>query len=153
MIQTPNSVTRLISKLDSIMSELINDNEESLSCQSLTNPYIPNSTDWTQESCYFGNQDLISECTFEFDQTPSYESHLDILVGYPFPETEIEPECDPVPHVSNSISLFGSIMIPVSLLDFFSISESTLNHVPVHREIESPISCDHTSLMGKVCVH
>ena len=30
--------------------------------------------------------------------------------------------------------------------------ESTLNPVPVHREIESPISYDHTSLMGK-CVN
>ena len=26
-----------------------------------------------------------------------------------------------------------------------------MNPVPVHREIESPISYDHTSLMGKVC--
>ena len=26
-----------------------------------------------------------------------------------------------------------------------------MNHVPVHREIESPISYDHTSLMGIVC--
>ena len=49
MIQTQNSVIRPISRLDSIMSELINESEESLSCQPLTNPYIPNSTDWTQE--------------------------------------------------------------------------------------------------------
>jgi len=28
-----------------------------------------------------------------------------------------------------------------------------LNPVPVHREIGSPISYDHTSLMGKVCEH
>ena len=44
-------------------------------------------------------------------------------------------------------------MTPVSLSDFFSISESTLNPVPVHREMESPISYDHTSLMGTVCEH
>jgi len=55
MIQTQNSVTRPSSRLDSIMSDLINESEESLSCQPLTNPYILNSTDWTQESCYFGN--------------------------------------------------------------------------------------------------
>ena len=30
---------------------------------------------------------------------------------------------------------------------------SILNPVPVHCEIESPISYDHTSLMGKVCEH
>ena len=28
-----------------------------------------------------------------------------------------------------------------------------MNPVQVHREIESPISYDHTSLMGKVCEH
>jgi len=48
MNQTQNSVTRPISKLDSILSYLINESEESLSCQPLTNPYFPNSTDWTQ---------------------------------------------------------------------------------------------------------
>ena len=71
MIQTQNSVTRPISRLDSIMNELINGSEKSLSCQTLTNPYIPNSIDWSQESCYFGNQDSISEHTFELDQTPN----------------------------------------------------------------------------------
>jgi len=45
MIQTQNSVNRPISRLDSIMSELINENEESLSCQPLTNSYIPKSID------------------------------------------------------------------------------------------------------------
>ena len=49
-----------ISRLDSIMSDLINESEESLSCQPLTNPYIPNPTDWTQKSCYFGNPASIS---------------------------------------------------------------------------------------------
>ena len=97
------------------MSELINESEKSLLCQPLTNPYILNSIDWSQESYYFGNQDSISECTIELDQTPSYESRLDILASYPFPEIEIEPE----PPVGNSISLFDSIMTPVSLPDFF----------------------------------
>ena len=49
MIQTQNSVTHPSSRLDSIMSDLINESEESLSCQPLTNPYIPNFTVWTQE--------------------------------------------------------------------------------------------------------
>ena len=133
------------------MSELINESEGSLSCQPLTDSYIPSSTDWTHESCHFGNPASISEHTFELDQSPSCESHLDILASYPFPEIEIEPECDPEPHVSNSISLFNSIMTSVSLPDFFSIPESTLNPVPVHREIESPIFYDHISLIGKVC--
>jgi len=153
MIQAQNSVTRPISTLDSLMSNLINESKKSLSCQLLTNLYIPYSTDWTQESCYSGNQDSISERTSQFDQTPSYKSRLDILASYPFPEIEIKPECDPEPHVSNFISLFDSIMTLVSLSDFFSIPESTLNPVPVHHEIESPISYDRTSLMGKVCEH
>ena len=86
MIPNLNSVTQPISRLDSIMSDLINESEDNLSCQPLTNPYIPNSTDWTQESCSFGNQDSISEHTFELDQSPSNESRLDILASYPFPE-------------------------------------------------------------------
>ena len=60
MIQPQNFVTRSISRLDSTMSELINKSEKSLSCQPLTDPYIPNSTDWTHESCHFGNSDSIS---------------------------------------------------------------------------------------------
>ena len=90
MIPNPNSITRPISRLDSIISDLINESKDNLSCQSLTNPYISNSTNWTQESCSFGNQDSISEHTFEIDQSPSYESRLDILASYPFPEIEIE---------------------------------------------------------------
>ena len=72
--------------------------------------------------------------------------------SYPFPEIETEPEYDPEPHVSHSISLFDSIMTPISLPNVFSIPKST-NPVPVHYEIESPISYDHTSLLGKVCEH
>ena len=120
MIQTQNYVTRLISRLDSIMNELINENEESLSCQPLTNSYILNSTDWTQKSYYFGNQDSI----LELDQTLSYESRLEILASYPFSEFEIKHECDPESYVGDSISLFDSMMTPVSLPDFFSLFPS-----------------------------
>ena len=84
MIQTQNSVIRSISRLDSIMSDLINESEENLSCQPLTNPYIPNSTNWTHESCHFGDPDSISKHTFQLDHTPSYENRLDILASYPF---------------------------------------------------------------------
>ena len=55
--------------------------------------------------------------------------------------------------ILNSISLFDSIVTLISLPDFFSIPESTLNPVLVHREIESPIFYDHIPLMGKVCEH
>ena len=47
MIQTRNYVTRPISRLDAIMSELVNDyeNEKTFSYQPLTNPDIFNSID------------------------------------------------------------------------------------------------------------
>jgi len=124
IIQTQNVVTQPISRLDSIMSELINENEKSLSCQPLTNPYISNSIDWSQESCYFGNQDSISSQPFELDQTLSFESPIDILTSYPFSEIELEHESDPEPQVGNFISLFNSIMTLESLPDFFSIFQS-----------------------------
>ena len=47
----------------------------------------------------FENPDSIYEHTFKLDQSPSYESRLDNLASYPFPEIEIEPECDPEPLV------------------------------------------------------
>ena len=81
------------------------------------------------------------------------QHHLDILTSYPFSEIELTHECDHEPQVGNSILLFDSIMTPVSLSDFFSILESTLNPVPIHREIESPTFYDHILLMGKVCEH
>ena len=40
MIHNRNSVTRPISRLDSIMSKLINKSKKILSCQPLPNPYI-----------------------------------------------------------------------------------------------------------------
>jgi len=118
MILTPNSVTQLISKLDSLMSELIHESKESLSCRPITDPYIPNSTDWTQESCHFGN--LVSISSYQ----PELHKHqpLDLLVSYPFPEIKLELESDPEHHVGDSISLFDSIMTLVSLSDFFLYS-------------------------------
>ena len=102
MIQTQNFVTRSSSRLDSIMSDLINVREESLSCQPLTNLYIPNSTDWTHKSCHFKNPASFSSYQPELDQ----HQPLDILASYPFPEIELEHESDTEPHVGDSISLF-----------------------------------------------
>ena len=152
MIQTQNSA-RPTSRLDLIISELINENEKNLSCQPLTNPYIPNSIEWIKESCYFGNQDSISAHPFELDQNQNSESLIDILASYPFPKIEIERECDPNPQVGNFFSPFDSIMTLISLSDFFHIPESTLNLVPVHCEMEPPIFYDYIPLMEKVCKH
>ena len=95
------------------------------------------------------NQDSISLHPFELAQ--NFENHLDPSASYHFSKIELELESDPEPQIGNSISLFDSIMTLISLPNFFSIPKSTLNPAPVHREIESPISYDHTSLMGKVC--
>ena len=65
------------------------------------------------------------------------------MATYPFPEIELENEYDPEPKLSNSILLPDSIMTPVSSPDFNPSSESTLDPVPVHRKIESPIFYDH----------
>ena len=100
------------------MSELINESE-SLSCRPLTDPYIPNFTDWTQESCHFRNLVSISSYQLELDQ----HQPLDILASYPFSEIELELESGSEPHVGDSISLFDSIMTPISLPDFFLYSE------------------------------
>jgi len=100
------------------------------------------------------NQDSILLHRFELAQ--NFENHLDILASYPFSEIELGHECDPDPPVDNSISLFDSIMTAVSLPDIFHIPESTLNSVPVHRDIKLPIFYDlydHISLMEKVCEH
>jgi len=65
------------------------------------------------------------------------------LASYPFPEIELENEYDRDPQLDNSILLLDSIMTPVSSPDFNPSPESTLDPVPVHREIESPTFYDH----------
>ena len=65
------------------------------------------------------------------------------MVSYPFPEIELENEYDHEPQLSDSILLPDSIMTLVSLPDFNLFSESTLDPVPIHNKIESPIFDDH----------
>ena len=65
------------------------------------------------------------------------------MASYPFPEIKLENEYDPELQLGNSILLPDSIMTPVCSPDFNPSLESTLDPVPVHREIESPIFYDH----------
>ena len=97
----------------------------------MTDSYIPNSTNWTEESCHFGNPVSISSYQPKLDQ----HQPLDILISYPFPEIELELESDPEAHAGDSISLYDSIMTPVSLPDFFLYSGINIEAVPVHREL------------------
>ena len=64
------------------------------------------------------------------------------MASYPFPEIELEHECDLEHKIDNSISLLDSMLTPVSLPHFKSSPKSTLNHVPIHREIGLPIFYD-----------
>ena len=67
---------------------------------------------------------------------------IDILISYPFPEIELKYEYDSEPQLGNSISLPDSILTEIFLLDFRIFSESTLDPVSIHHEIESPIFYD-----------
>ena len=68
------------------------------------------------------------------------------MASYPFPEIELEHEYDHEPQLSDSILQPDSIMTPVSSPDFNLFPESTMNPVPIHHEIESPIFDDHIEL-------
>ena len=61
---------------------------------------------------------------------------MNILASYLFLEIELEHEFDHEPQFGNSIPLFDSLLTSISLSDFNHFSESVLNHVPVHHEIE-----------------
>ena len=137
MIQTQNSVTRPISRLESIMSDLINESKESLSCQPLTIFYIPNPTDWTQKSCYFGNPPSISPYQPELNQ----HQPLDSLANYPFPEIELEDECEPELQFSDSSPILESISTPVVLSKLSNVLEPVL--IPIIPELESIIPPIH----------
>ena len=99
-----------------------------------------------EESCCFGKQDSISAHPFELSQTPKFENDIDSLTSYPFPKIELENEYDPDPQLGDLILLLNSIMTPMSSPDFNLFPESTLDPVPIHHEIESPIFYDHHNL-------
>jgi len=65
------------------------------------------------------------------------------LASYPFPEIELENEYDHEPQLGDLILLPDSIMTPVFSPDFNLFPESTLDLVPIHHEIESPIFYYH----------
>ena len=71
-----------------------------------------------EESCCFGTQGSISAQSFELAQTTNFESDIDSLASYPFPEIKLENEYDPKPQLVDSILLPDSIMTPVYSPDF-----------------------------------
>ena len=119
---------------------------ESLRSHRLTSSDVTNHPVRVEESCSLGNQDSISEQPLELAQTPNFKKDIDSLASFPFPEIELENEYDPEPQLSDSILLPDSIMTPVSSPNFDLFPESTLDHVPIHHEIESPVFEDHIEL-------
>ena len=93
-----------------------------------------------EPSC-FGQQDSNSVPSCELAKT----SNFDNLASFSFPEIELEHEYDHDLPPDDSILLPDSIMTPVSPPDF-TLPESTLDPVPIHHEIESPICDDHIEL-------
>ena len=82
----------------------------------------------------------------ELAQFHTFESPIDQLASSHFCEIELHEECDLELQLSDSILLPDSIMTLVSLPDFNLFPESTLDPVPIHNEIESPIFEDHVEL-------
>ena len=118
---------------------------QSLRSHRLTSSDVTNHSVRAEESCCFVNQGSISEQSFELAQTLNFENNIDSLASYHFPEIELENEYNHEPQLSDSILLPDSIMTPVSSPDF-TFPELTLDPIPIHHEIESPIFDDHIEL-------
>ena len=119
---------------------------QSLRSHRLTSSDVTNHSVRAEESCCFENQGSISEQSIELAQTPNFENDIDSLASYTLPEIELENDYDHEPQLSDSILLPDSIMTPVSSPDFNLFPESTLDPVPIHHEIESPIFDDYIEL-------
>jgi len=71
----------------------------------------------THESCHFGNLPSISSYQPELDQ----HRPLDSLASYPFPEIELEDECEPAFQFSDSSPILESISTPVVLPELSNV--------------------------------
>ena len=96
-----------------------------------------------QESCHFGNPVSISSYQPEFDQHPI----PDTLASYPFPEIELEDECEPELQVSDSSPFIESLSTPVVLPKLSNVLEPVL--IPILPELESIISPIHIPSVDK----
>ena len=76
---------------------------------------------------------------------------MDKLVSFSFNEIELECECDPDLQPCDSVSIFESMLIPVSLPNLHQFSEPTFILIPIDLEIESPNLDSHIPFMGEEC--
>ena len=80
MMRTQNFSTRPISRLDSIINELVNRSEKILSYQPLTNSDISNSINLTHDSCCFENQDSDTPILeYPLEKISYLEKNIEIL--------------------------------------------------------------------------
>jgi len=73
------------------------------------------------------------------------------LSSFHFNKIKLEHECDPDPQLCDSIQIFESMLILVSLLKLDPFPELTLIPVSISFEIEPPLLDSHISLIGKEC--
>jgi len=81
-LQFQNPSSQSIDRLETQLRQLVNiyRNEETLSYQPLTNSAIRNSTDLTQDSCCFGNQDSYTPILEHSLEEKSYlEKSIEVL--------------------------------------------------------------------------
>jgi len=88
------------------------------------------------------DQNSISSHQYELAQSQS----LDKLASFNFNEIELDYECEPDPQLCDSVSIFESMLTPVSLPNLDQFSEPTFIPIPIDHEIESPIFDDHIEL-------
>ena len=85
------------------------------------------------------DQNSISSHQYELDQSQS----LDKLASLNFNEIELDYECEPDSQLCDSVSIFESMLTPVSLPNLDQFPEPTFVPVPIDHEIESPFLDDH----------
>ena len=76
---------------------------------------------------------------------------MDKLASFSFNEIELECECDPDPQPYDSVSIFESMLNPVSLRNLDQFPEPTFIPVFIDLVIESSNLDSHIPLMGKEC--
>jgi len=73
------------------------------------------------------------------------------LVSFHFNEIELEDECDTDFQYRDSVSLFESMLTPVSLSDLDPIPEPTHIPIPIELEHEPPMLDSYIPLLGNEC--
>ena len=101
--------------------------ETELIMQNMIGFLSPSNVHITQESCHFENLASISSYQPELDQNQIF----DILISYPFPETELEDEFEPELQFSDPIE---SISTPVVLPKLSNILELVL--IPIISKLD-----------------